>query len=108
MSQKGLNNKGLCFLKRIYYKCNKFWNEKNNTVNNKKNKLKSRFATDCYICSKIFIKTFARDRNHRKVKGYCSNSVKYREARDNIFQLKIYSAQWNCCSFSQIMITFYY
>ena len=54
-----------------------------------KKKLKSHQNTpECYICKKRFIKKFAKDKNHHKVRDHCHHTGKYRGAAHSTCNLK--------------------
>ena len=53
-----------------------------------KNKLKlHQDASECYICRKIFIKKFAKDKTHRKVGDHCHFTGKYRGTSCSVWNL---------------------
>ena len=43
---------------------------------------------ECYICGKRILKTFAKDKNYRKVRDHCHYTGKYRSAAHSICNLK--------------------
>ena len=68
--------------KRTCSKCNSFWTEENVTVNKK---IKSHHdATACYI----YEKKFAKDKNYRKVRGYCHYTGKNKGTTHSICNVR--------------------